>query len=65
MTDRINPIDDDLEDDFCDHENYEANILEGTATCVSCGYRWVQSKSEIEREREAQVAFDEAIGDEA
>lgn len=46
-------------EDDCDHEDYEADILDGTAKCWRCGYRWTQTASEIEREIEAQRAWDE------
>lgn len=44
--------------DHCDHEDYEADILTGVATCGLCGARWHQTADEIKREREAQIAFD-------
>lgn len=42
----------------CDHMDYEADILTGIATCPACGHRWTQSAEEIERERQAQIAYD-------
>lgn len=41
----------------CDHMDYDADILTGIATCT-CGHRWVQTAQEIERERQAQIAYD-------
>lgn len=46
--------------DHCDHEDYESDILTGVASCGRCGHRWHQTPEEIQREREAQAAFDEA-----
>jgi len=44
-------IDDD-EPEECYHEDYEADILIGRATCNMCGHSWWQSREEIEREAE-------------
>jgi len=44
--------------DDCDHQDYEADILTGIAMCGRCGFRWMQSAKEIEREREAAMAYD-------
>lgn len=46
------------DDEHCDHEDYDRDILTGTAHCWSCGHKWVQTAAEIEREREAQIAYD-------
>lgn len=45
-------------EDDCDHEDYEADILTGMASCGRCGHRWMQTAQEIERERQAQIAYD-------
>lgn len=43
--------DDPTRDDYpCDHEDYEADILTGIATCDHCGHRWMQTHEEVERE---------------
>ena len=55
--DANDPYPDD-DEEFCDHDDYEADILTGVATCVCCGYRWDQTAEEIERERQAQIAYD-------
>lgn len=34
----------------CDHDDYEADILTGRATCNMCGHSWYQTQDEIERE---------------
>jgi uncharacterized protein YbaR (Trm112 family) len=45
----------------CDHTDYEADILSGIAMCPDCGHRWMQTAAEIERERQAQIAYDAMI----
>jgi hypothetical protein len=45
----------------CDHEDYDADILTGLATCGRCGHRWTQTAEEIAREREAEIAFEAAM----
>lgn len=50
---------DDFDDfDICDHEDYDADILTGYATCARCGEKWIQTAEELKREREAQAAWD-------
>ena len=50
--------DDELADEHCDHEDYDADILTGLASCGRCGARWVQTKEEIERQLRAQADYD-------
>lgn len=54
---------DDFDDDICDHDDYDADILTGVATCGMCGARWHQTAEEIAREREAQKHYDEFYAD--
>ena len=54
--------DEDLSE-HCDHEDYDADILTGVATCGLCGARWHQTAEEIEREAEAQKHYDEFCAD--
>lgn len=57
--DADDPYPDDIaEEDVCWHEDYEADILTGLARCCSCNHSWHQTRQEIEREREAQAAWD-------
>lgn len=42
----------------CDHEDYEADILTGLATCGKCNHRWMQTPAEIERERVHAAEYD-------
>ncbi len=50
--------DDDADGPDCDHEDYEADILTGIATCGRCNHRWMQTASEIERERLHAAEYD-------
>ena len=49
---------DDEPEDECDHEEYEADILTGVATCGMCGHRWHQTPQDIERENERRAAYE-------
>lgn len=51
--------DDSLPKDECDHEHYDSDILTGRAWCHVCGHRWEQTVADIERERQAQIAYDQ------
>lgn len=55
--DADDPYPDDYPDQ-CDHEDYDADILTGIATCGRCNHRWHQTADEIARERDAQIAWD-------
>lgn len=50
--------DDDDDGPECDHEDYEADILTGMATCGRCNHRWIQTPAEIERERIHAAEYD-------
>lgn len=50
---------DDGWEEVCEHEDYDADILTGTATCYRCGYRWSQTEAEIAAEIERIRAYDE------
>jgi hypothetical protein len=45
------------EEEHCDHDEYETDIVEGRATCVLCGHSWWQTKEEIDAEIERQNAY--------
>lgn len=51
--------DDEPREDDCDHEDYEADILTGEATCHRCGHIWTQTPEEIEAEIDRQRAYSE------
>lgn len=42
--------DDDPSQDDCDHDDYDADIITGDATCHRCSYRWHMSDEEIAAE---------------
>jgi hypothetical protein len=46
---------------YCDHEDYEADILTGEASCHRCGHRWVQTNEEIAAECRRQADYHEAM----
>jgi len=46
-----------LEDD-CFHEDYEADILTGIATCPRCGYRWMLTSQQREQELAAHKSWE-------
>lgn len=46
-------------DDCCDHEDFDRDILTGSATCWRCGYRWHMTSDEIDRLQKAQAEYDE------
>jgi hypothetical protein len=48
--------DDEPEDD-CYHEDYEADILTGRATCNRCGHAWWQTKEELEAEQRREAEY--------
>jgi hypothetical protein len=51
--------DDDQRQDDCDHNDYEADILTGEATCWRCGFRWMQSSEEIAAECQRIAEYQE------
>lgn len=51
--------DDDYEDDPCDHDEYEVDILDGRCWCDRCGHRWYATDEQVEREIERQAAYTE------
>lgn len=44
-------------DTDCWHEDYDADILTGRATCNMCGHSWWQTSEEIEREQRHQIEY--------
>lgn len=54
------PYDD---EDPCDHEEYEADIMTGRATCTMCGYAWWQTTEESAAESRRQAEYGEWAGD--
>lgn len=53
MMDEPGDFDDDYEgydDDFCDHDDYDADILTGRAQCYRCGEAWWLSDGQLRQE---------------
>jgi hypothetical protein len=49
---------DDNPSDYCDHEDYEADILTGRATCPECRHSWHLTADEIANEQRRQREYD-------
>jgi hypothetical protein len=55
------PYDDyDPEEEYCGHEDYEVDILDGLCRC-SCGCTWPASGHEIDRQIEHEAAYQDTI----
>ena len=54
---------DDWPPDECDHEDYEADILTGRATCNRCDHAWWQTPEEISAETERIHRYYEWVED--
>ena len=39
----------DQSNDGCEHDEYEADIMTGMATCLVCGDRWLLTPEQLER----------------
>jgi hypothetical protein len=48
--------DDDYEDDPCDHDDYEIDILDGRCRCM-CGHSWYASDEQVNAEIERQRQY--------
>ncbi len=57
------PYDDEPEDDPCDHDDYEADILSGRAMCNRCGHAWWQTTEELETELRRQAEYGEWVAE--
>lgn len=51
--------DDDPDVECCVHEEYDADVLTGRATCHYCGHSWWQTEEEIAAEIERIRSYDE------
>lgn len=47
------------DDDFCDHEEADVDILTGRAHCWLCGHRWSVTDDELRRMAKLQAEYDE------
>jgi hypothetical protein len=52
------------EDDPCDHDEYDVDILTGRAHCWRCGHAWWLSSQELRAELKFQCEAAEAYADE-
>jgi len=52
---------DDDDDELCDHEDYETDMLEGRCRCYRCGHSWYASTEDIDRELRFQSEYAEAM----
>lgn len=46
-------------EDYCDHEDYEADIVTGDATCCHCNHRWIMTIEQVNAEIDRQREYDE------
>lgn len=46
------PYCDDWEDDPCDHDDYDVDLLAGRACCYRCGEAWWLSNEQLKKETE-------------
>lgn len=49
--------DDGPSEDDCDHDDYEADIVSGDATCWRCGHRWIMTAQQVDAEIDRQRAY--------
>lgn len=63
MSDQYGYVDDDREDedDPCDHEEYDTDLLSGRCQCWRCGESWCASGAEMDRELRFQSEYAEAM----
>jgi len=55
MSDDEDDFYDDYEDDVCDHDDRDVDILTGRANCWRCGESWWLSDTELKRELKLQA----------
>lgn len=53
--------DDGYEDEPCDHDDYESDLLSGRAHCFRCGHSWCLTDAELNREIEHMAKYQEMI----
>lgn len=52
------------DDDFCECDDYDADILEGRAHCLRCGRTWWLSDEQMKQELRFQVEYAEMVEEE-
>jgi hypothetical protein len=53
----------DDEEDFCDHEGYEVDILTGRAQCTRCPHHWYQTAEQIKADEAREREYAEFMSD--
>lgn len=53
--------DDGFDDDLCDHDDYDTDLLSGRCQCWRCGETWYATGEEIDRELRFQSEYHEAM----
>lgn len=61
MSDQYGYIDDSDDDDFCDHDDYDTDLLNGKCQCYRCGHSWYATTEQIDRELRFQSEYAEAM----
>lgn len=62
MSDQYGYVDDDdYEDEPCDHEDYDTDLLDGRCRCWRCGESWYATAAELDRELRFQSEYAEAM----
>lgn len=51
----------DRDDDPCDHDDYDTDLLDGRCHCYRCGESWYASAAEIDAELRYQSEYAEAM----
>lgn len=54
-------MEDDYEDDPCDHDDYETDILDGRCQCWRCGKSWYATTEQIDAELRFQSEYAEVM----
>lgn len=54
----------DYDEDDCDHQFADIDILEGRGHCPFCGHTWYLSCEEIQAEAQHQAEYAQAVEDE-
>jgi hypothetical protein len=53
--------DDQFDDDPCDHDDHETDLLDGRCRCWHCGESWYATTEQIDRELRLQSEYHEAM----
>jgi hypothetical protein len=53
--------DDDYEEDPCDHDDYETDLLDGRCRCPRCGESWYATAAEIDAQLRFETEYHKAM----